>query len=317
MEAENQTQIKEFILLGISDNPDLWMVHFLLFLILYIVTLLGNISIISLIVTEPQLHTPMYFFLSNLSLVDMCFTSVTVPKMLINLITRKKTIFFSSCIAQMFFLNSCGSTENFLLSVMAYDRYVAICNPLRYTVMMTRNVCVLFAAASWITAFLHSLLYAFIVSQLNFCDINTIHHFFCELPPLLKLSCSDISAIELLLFTEGMAVGLGPFLCIVISYTHIIIAILKIHSKEGKYKVFSTCSSHLIVVNLYFGSVTFTYLRPNSNYSEDKDRVVTVFYAVVAPMLNPFIYSLRNNDIKVTVRKVMHAIKTRQEMKRI
>nr|XP_033817979.1 olfactory receptor 1F1-like [Geotrypetes seraphini] len=298
MGTKNHTIVTSFILFGMSDLPEHQILLFLIFLILYLLNLLGNIVMITLIVIDPQLKTPMYFFLCNLSFADMCLATVNVPNLLANLFSKSKTISYSGCIAQMHFFITTVVVESFLLSAMAYDRYVAICNPLHYTLVMNRKLCSLLAAGCWTISYLHSLLHTLLMSQLSFCGPNTIDHFFCDLLPLLKLSCSDISTNEIMIFTEGAILGCSSFLCILISYVHILITILGIRSSEGRHKAFSTCSSHLIVVTLYFGSAYFTYLQPSSSYTHERNRVMTVMYTVVTPMLNPFIYSLRNNDVK-------------------
>ncbi|XP_029442375.1 olfactory receptor 5V1-like [Rhinatrema bivittatum] len=305
MEKRNQTNEVTFILLGFSDIPEHQTSLFVVFFFMYVITLIGNLLIILTIRVNPQLHIPMYFFLGNLSLVDICFITSTIPKLLIHLLSQNKTISFSDCLGQVFFMFSTGSTEFFLLAVMAYDRYVAICNPLRYTIVMKKRVCVVLVVISWITASLTSLLHTLMASRLSFHGSNTIQHFFCDLPPLLRLSCSDTSVNEILIFTDGPFVVMAPFLFTVVSYVHIISTILKIPSAMGRRKAFSTCSSHLIVVSLFYGTDIFVYFRPDSNFSFNYDRVVSVMYTVVTPMLNPFIYSLRNNEVKGALKKVI------------
>ncbi|XP_030051346.1 olfactory receptor 1361-like [Microcaecilia unicolor] len=307
MNMGNHSTVTEFILLGMSDRAEEELFLFSLFLIMYLISLLGNTLMITLIITDRHLHTPMYFFLSNLSLVDMSFTSVTVPKMLIALLSGKKTISFFECMTQLYFFITLGVTEGFLLAVMAYDRYVAICNPLRYTIVMSRRICSCLVGGSWIVTSLHALLHTMMVSDLLFCGPNTIHHFFCDILPLLKLSCSDTSNYELVIFTEASVIGLGPFLCILISYVYIIAAILKVRSAEGRRKAFSTCSSHLTIVTLFYGTIIFMYFRPSSAYFLDRDMLVTVMYTVLTPMLNPFIYSLRNKEVKGALRRAIVA----------
>ncbi|XP_030047852.1 olfactory receptor 1361-like [Microcaecilia unicolor] len=301
MEQRNQTAVTEFLLLGFTKQVELRYLLFLVFLAMYLMNLLGNGTIILVIGGNSQLHTPMYFLLCNLSFVDMCFTSVTVPKLLSNLISEKKTISFSECFAQLYFFTVFTTTECMLLSIMAYDRYVAICNPLHYITIMNKKVCLSMSAASFIIGILNALLYTLLISQLSFCNSNKIQHFFCDLPPLMKLSCTDTSTIELVIFTEGSLIVVLPFLIILISYINIITAILKIQSTGGRHKTFSTCSSHLTVVALYYGTLIFMYFRPSSSYSLEKDRITSVVYTVLSPMLNPFIYSLRNRDVKMAV----------------
>nr|XP_033818045.1 olfactory receptor 1361-like [Geotrypetes seraphini] len=305
MGTKNHTIVTSFILFGMSDLPEHQILLFLVFLILYLLNLLGNIIMITLIVIDPQLKTPMYFFLCNLSFADMCLATVNVPNLLANFFSKSKNISYSGCITQMHFFLITGIAECFLLSAMAYDRYVAICKPLHYTLVMNRKLCNLIAAGCWTIAYLHSLLHTLLLSQLSFCGPNTIDHFFCDLLPLFKLSCSDISTNEIVIYMEGSIIGCGTFLCILMSYICIFITIFGIRSSEGRHKAFSTCSSHLIVVTLYFGSGSFTYFQPSSSYTHERNRVMTVMYTVVTPMLNPYIYSLRNNDVKGALRRTI------------
>ncbi|XP_069068373.1 olfactory receptor 1f45-like [Pleurodeles waltl] len=305
MAACNATKVSEFHLLGLSDKKNNQFFLFVLFLLMYIFTLSGNGLIIVATWIAPQLHTPMYFFLSNLSFVDMGFTSVTVPKMLDNILSVRKTISVAGCIAQLSFFISFASAECFLLTVMAFDRYVAICNPLRYTTVMHRRACLLLVGVSWLFATMHSVLHSVLTSRLFFCGSNQIHHFFCDMTPLLKLSTSDTSTNELVIFVEGPFSVMVPFVIVLVSYCCIISAIQKIHSDKGRVKIFSTCSSHLTVVILFYGTAIFTYFRPSSAYSLDHDRVVTLMYTVIAPLLNPLIYSLRNSEMKAAFRKVL------------
>uniref|UniRef100_A0A452T8L0 Olfactory receptor n=1 Tax=Ursus maritimus TaxID=29073 RepID=A0A452T8L0_URSMA len=291
-----------FILLGLSSNPQLQKPLFAIFLIMYLVTVMGNLLIILVIHSDSRLHTPMYFFLSNLSFTDICFTTVIVPKMLANLLSETKAISF--CLTQMYFFVTCAITDSFLLAAMAIDRYMAICNPLHYTMTMSPQRCLLLVMASWVLSHLHSLTHTILMSRLTFCGPNVIHHFFCDVQPLLTLSCSDTSVNELLAFTEGSFVIMSPFILIIVSYVFITRAVLRVPSGRGRYKVFSTCGSHLTVVALFYGTAISVYIRPSSTYSVTKDRVVTVIYTVVIPMLNPFIYSLRNKDMKRALRKL-------------
>ncbi|XP_069068341.1 olfactory receptor 1f45-like [Pleurodeles waltl] len=306
MGLKNWTFTNEFILLGVSDQPWMQPWLFVIFLAMYVTTLLGNTTIICIIGSDCRLHTPMYFFLCNFSFVDICLTSVTVPKLLANILSEKKSIYFSGCVAQLFFFLLIGNMESFLLGVMAYDRYVAICNPLHYTTVMSRQVCLVLVVVSWITSALHSLIYSVMASRLSYCKSNILHHFFCDIPPLLKLSCSDTSMYELIIFTEGSIVVMGPFILITISYALIVFTLLKVSSEQGRWKAFSTCFSHLVVVTLFYGTDIFMYFRPSSSYSLDYDRVVSVMYTIVAPMLNPFIYSLRNKDVKDALKKPVY-----------
>nr|XP_033818157.1 olfactory receptor 1361-like [Geotrypetes seraphini] len=305
MEERNQTAVAEFVLLGLTKHGELRYLLFLVFLAMYLMNLLGNGTMILVIGGNPQLHTPMYFLLCNLSFLDMCFTSVTVPKMLNNLIFGKKTICYSECITQLYFFLVFGSSECVLLSIMAYDRYVAICNPLHYVTVMNKKVCLSMSAASFIIGIMNACINTFLVFQLSFCNSNKVQHFFCDLTPLLELSCTDTSINELVIFTEGSLIVVLPFFIIVVSYIHIITAILKIQSTDGRCKTFSTCSSHLTVVTLFYGTLIFIYFRPSSSYSLEKDRIASVVYNVLSPMLNPFIYSLRNRDVKIALRKAL------------
>ncbi|XP_061470317.1 olfactory receptor 1L4-like isoform X2 [Rhineura floridana] len=274
------------------------------FLSMYLLTLLGNLLILLLIHYDARLYSsPMYFFLGHLSLADMGFSSSTVPKMLQNLLTHTKHISYGGCLAQMFFFLGFGNTESFLLASMAYDRYVAICRPLRYAVLMNPKHCLLLAVGCWFLGFLHSLLYTLMMSCLSFCASREIPHFFCDLHPLIKLSCSDTSAIQMTTLTEGTVTMVGPFTVTLLSYIFIFSRVLKIPSTAGKRKAFSTCGSHLTTVILFFGTVIAVYVRPSSTYSGANVRIMSVAYTAVTPMLNPFIYSLRNSEIQQSLRK--------------
>ncbi|XP_030049737.1 olfactory receptor 1361-like [Microcaecilia unicolor] len=305
MEWKNQTAVLEFLLLGLTELVELRSLLFVVFLLMYMMNLLGNGTMILLIAGNSQLHTPMYFFLCNLSFMDLCFTSVTVPKLLSNLIYDSKTISASECITQLYFFMVFGGTECVFLSIMAYDRYVAICNPLQYIKIMSKKVCLNMSVASWIISILHSLLHTLLVYRLSFCKSNEIQHFFCDLTPLLQLSCTDTSINELMIFTEASFLAMLPFFIILISYIRIITTILKIKSTSGRWKTFSTCSSHLTVVILFYGTIIFMYFRPSSSYSLAKDKISSVVYNVLSPMLNPFIYSLRNRDVKMALKRVL------------
>ncbi|KAK7801985.1 hypothetical protein U0070_005972, partial [Myodes glareolus] len=298
MGGSNQSSVSEFLLLGLSRDPQQQRLLFLLFLIMYLATVLGNLLIILAIGTDSRLHTPMYFFLSNLSFVDLCFSSTTVPKVLAMHTLGTQAISFSGCLTQMYFLFMFVDMDDFLLAVMAYDRYVAICHPLHYTTKMTQKVCVLMVAGSWITANLNVLLHTLLMARLSFCGDNAIPHFFCDITPLLKLSCSDTHINELMILTEGAVVTVTPFVCILISYIHITSAVLRVSSPRGRWKAFSTCGSHLTVVCLFYGTIVAVYFNPASAHSSEMDTAATVLYTVVTPMLNPFIYSLRNRDLK-------------------
>ena len=301
----NQSHITEFLLLGLTSDlkQQVWL--FASFLAMYLVNVGGNSVIIAAIQGDVHLHTPMYFFLSNLSFVDICFTNVIVPRTLANMQSKSKKVPFTQCLTQMYFFVACAITDSFLLAAMALDRYVAICHPLRYTTTMNPRRCLPLVTASWLVSHLHSLTHTVLMARLSFCGPNIIHHFFCDVQPLLMLSCSDTSVNELLAFTEGSFVIMSPFIFIVISYVYITHTVLRVPSGRGRYKVFSTCGSHLTVVALFYGTIISVYIRPSSTYSVMKDRVITVIYTVVIPMLNPFIYSLRNKDMKQAMKKLM------------
>ncbi|XP_029435710.1 olfactory receptor 5V1-like [Rhinatrema bivittatum] len=300
----NGTSIKEFTLLGFSDNRHLQFLISLIVLLMFLIAMLGNLIFLTLICTNSHLQKPMYFFLSNLSFLDICITSVSLSTMLDHLITGNTLISFSTCIAQLYFFISFTSTEFFLLTAMAYDRYLAICHPLHYMLAMNKRVCALLAAVSWTLGFLDMIPQAVLTSHFSFCESNEINHFFCDLTALMKLSCSDTSSIEMVIFTEGVFVGLIPFLSTLTSYIYIISTILKIHSTEGRLKVFSTCSSHLMVVLLFYGTTICIYVRPTSMYSLDENKMFSLLYTALIPMLNPIIYSLRNQEVKGALKKV-------------
>jgi olfactory receptor len=305
MEKVNQTSsVSEFILLGLSSRPEDQKPLFVLFLIIYLVTIAGNLLIILVIQSDPHLQTPMYFLLSSLSFTDVCFATTIVPKMLVNFLSESKTISYAGCLTQMYFLYALGNSDSCLLAVMAFDRYVAICDPFHYVTTMSHSRCVLLVAFSCSFPHLHSLLHTLLLNHLTFCDSNVIHHFLCDLSPLMKLSCSSTFVNEIVIITEGAVVLVTPFLCIAFSYVRILIAVLKIPSAAGKCKAFSTCGSHVTVVTLFYGSIFYVYLQPVSTYTV-QDHMATIVYTVVSSMLNPFIYSLRNKDLKQGLRKLM------------
>ncbi|XP_069086109.1 olfactory receptor 8U9-like, partial [Pleurodeles waltl] len=298
MHTGNWTQVSEFILLGLTDDAVLQITLFVFFLHVYIITLLGNIGIALVIILTSRLHTPMYFMLCNLSLVDICYSSVTTPKMLANFIAQRKAISFSGCVTQMFLFFTMGSTEVTLITVMAYDRYVAICNPLLYSIIMSKRICIYLVVFIYSISILNALTHAILTFTLPFCNSNKITHFYCDVPPILKISCSDTTLNEVVLISVAGGVIVLCLTSILASYAFIVSAILKIKSSEGRWRTFSTCSSHFICVTLFFGTLVFMYAKPSSGHSMAQDRVASVFYAVVIPMLNPFIYSLRNREIK-------------------
>ncbi|KAM3821135.1 olfactory receptor 8S1-like [Vipera latastei] len=301
---ENQTEIKEFILLGLSKDPHLQDFLFLLFLIIFLMTLLGNMVIILVTRIEFTLQIPMFFFLRHLAFVDICYSSVTVPKLLGNLITKKKTISWEGCIAQNFFLFQTVCAEVFILSAMAYDRYVAICDPLHYTINMTKETCRQLVGASWGMGFLYGMANALPLLNLHFCSDNTIRHYSCELPSLLALSCKNNLINYIVLLISVFIFGLSSFLFTLVSYIYIISAILKINSAEGRQKAFSTCSSHLIVVGLFYTTGFIRYTKPSLESLVDFDKVISIQYSILTPMLNPIIYSLKNKEIKSALVKL-------------
>ncbi|XP_027966892.1 olfactory receptor 5A1 isoform X2 [Eumetopias jubatus] len=303
--AWNSSSVSMFILLGFADHPELQTLLFVTFLGIYLVTLAWNLALIFLIRSDPRLHTPMYFFLSNLSFIDICYSSTVAPKMLTDFFQEQKTISFLGCAAQFFFFVCMGLTECFLLTAMAYDRYTAISNPLLYTAIMSQGLCTRMVLGAYVGGFLSSLIQASSIFRLHFCRPNIINHFFCDLPPILALSCSDSFPSQVVNFLLVVTVGGTSFLILLISYSYIGAAVLKIRSAEGRRKAFNTCASHLMVVTLLFGTALFMYLRPSSSYSLGRDKVVSVFYSLVIPMLNPLIYSLRNREIKDALWKVL------------
>ncbi|XP_065784814.1 putative olfactory receptor 1F2 [Muntiacus reevesi] len=297
-EIRNRTSISDFLLLGFSQHPEQQPLLFGLFLAVYLVTVLGNLLIILAISSDTRLHTPMYFFLANLSFTDTCFSCTIVPKVLLNIHTQHYTISHTGCLVQMFFFMELTLLDDFLLAVMAYDRYVAICLPLHYTTIMGPQRCLLLVATSWLSSHLLAFSLCLLMSQFSFCASHTIPHFFCDVPPLLKLACSDTRIFQVTMLTEAVPSGLIPLTCVVVSYVHIILTVLRIPSPGGKHKVFSTCGSHLTVVTLFYGTLFLVYFQPSSSYSADTGMAASVVYTMVTPMLNPFIYSLRNRHMK-------------------
>ncbi|KAG3285038.1 olfactory receptor 1S1 [Ictidomys tridecemlineatus] len=306
MHQGNHTTISEFILLGLSNKAEQQNLLFVLFLGMYLVIVLGNGLIILAVGLDSYLHTPMYLFLANLSFADISSTSTSVPKMLMNIQTKSQSISYESCITQMYFSIVFVVIDNFLLGVMAYDRFVAICHPLTYTTIMHSRLCVLLTVIPWLLSNLVALTHTLLLTRLVFCDSNALPHFFCDLAPLLKLSCTDTVINELVLFTVGLSVISFPFALIFFSYACIVRAVLRISSAEGKWKAFSTCSSHLTVVLLFYGTIVGVYFFPSSTHPEDTDKIGAVLFTVVVPMMNPFIYSLRNQDMKGTLRKLIN-----------
>lgn len=295
MDAVNETRITEFVFLGLTDNWALEILFFMAFSVTYMLTLLGNILIVVTTVFTPRFHTPMYFFLSNLSFIDICHSSVTVPKMLEGLLLVRKTISFDNCIAQLFFLHLFACAEIFLLTIMAYDRYVAICAPLHYTSVMNMRVCVQLVFALWLGGTAHSLVQTFLTIRLPYCGPNVIDSYFCDVPPVIKLACTDTYLTGMLIVSNSGTISLTCFLALVASYMVILVSLRK-QSVEGRQKALSTCSAHFMVVALFFGPCIFIYTRPDTSFSIDK--VVSVFYTIVTPLLNPLIYTFRNEEVK-------------------
>ncbi|XP_032739378.1 olfactory receptor 7A17-like [Lontra canadensis] len=304
MEPENQTCVSEFILLGLSEEVLLQPLLFGLFLSMYLVTFIGNSLIILVIITDTHLHTPMYFFVSNLSFADICFTSTTIPKMLLNIQTQRKVITYAECITQVYFFMLFGDLDNFLLTVMAYDRFVAICHPLYYMVIMNSWVCGFLLMSSWIMTALQSLSQSLMVLRLSFCNDLEIPHFFCELNQLVQLASSDTFLNEVVMYFATGLVGVVPLTVILFSYSKIASCILRISSAEGKCKAFSTCVSHLSVVSLFYCTALGVYLSSAATQNFRASAIASVMYTVVTPMLNPFIYSLKNKDIKKALKRL-------------
>ncbi|EDL16908.1 olfactory receptor 5P81 [Mus musculus] len=303
LEDGNHTVVTEFILLGLTDDPVLRVILFIIILCIYLVTVSGNLSTILLIRVSSQLHHPMYFFLSHLASIDIAISSSVTPNMVVNFLVERSSISYIGCGIQLGSAVFFGAIECFLLAVMAYDRFVAICNPLLYSTKMSKQVCIQLLVGSYIGGFIHASFFTLSFVSFLFCGPNRINHFFCDFTPLVELSCSDNSVLIILdSFSTGTIIVITVFV-IAISYTCILITILKMHSTEGRHKAFSTCTSHLTVVTLLYGTVTFIYVMPKSSYSTDQNKVISVFYMVVIPMLNPIIYSLRNNEIKGALKK--------------
>ncbi|XP_032216218.1 olfactory receptor 10AG1-like [Mustela erminea] len=301
----NLTSMMEFILLGFSDYPNLQMFLFIIFFFVYVIILMGNGIIVLITRVDQALQTPMYFFLSNFSFLEVCFVSATLPRMLTNLWTQKRSISLFACATQMSFVLMLGNVECLLLMVMAYDRYIAICNPLHYPLVMNHKVCVQLVAACWITGVLVEIGQTCQIFSLPYCGSNQINHFFCDIPPLLSLACGNTFLNEMLVFTVAMLFVMIPFLLILGSYSKIISTILRLPSATGRTKAFSTCSSHVIIVAMFFGSAIITYLRPKAKHSSKTDKFLSLFYTIVTPMFNPMIYTLRNKDVMIALRKLL------------
>ncbi|XP_020010646.1 olfactory receptor 12D3-like [Castor canadensis] len=302
---ENVTTVNKFHLLGLTSAPELQPFFFLMFLIVYLINLVGNGAILMIVILEPRLHSPMYFFLGNLSCLDICYSSVTLPKVLVNLLSIHRTISFLGCIIQLHFFHFLGSTEAILLAVMAFDRFVAICNPLRYTVIMNSQLCVLLAAMAWITSFFYALMHSVMTARLNFCHSQQLSHFFCDVKPLLELACSNTLLNQHLLSVVTGSISMGAFFLTLLSYFYIIgFLMFKNWSCRILQRALSTCASHFMVVCLFYGPVGFTYIRPASATSMSEDRMVAIIYSAVTPVLNPLIYTLRNKEVMLALKKI-------------
>ncbi|XP_059028683.1 olfactory receptor-like protein OLF3 [Mustela lutreola] len=305
MDTDNKTWVREFILLGLSSDWDTQISLFIFFLIMYMVTVLGNFLIILLIRLDSRLHTPMYFFLTNLSLVDVSYATSIVPQMLAHFLAAHKTIPFVSCAAQLFFSLGLGGIEFVLLAVMAYDRYVAVCTPLRYSVIMHGGLCIRLAITSWVSGSVNSLIQTVITFQLPMCTNKYIDHISCEILAVIRLACVDISSNEIAIMVSSIVLLMTPFCLVLLSYIQIISTILKIQSTEGRKKAFHTCASHLTVVVLCYGMTIFTYIQPHSSPSVLQEKLISIFYAILMPVLNPMIYSVRNKEVKGAWQKLL------------
>ena len=302
---ENTTEVTEFILLGLTNDPELQVPLLIMFTVIYLITLTGNLGIMVLIPLDSRLHTPMYFFLSNLSLVDLCYSSAVTPTVMAGFLPGDKIISYNACAAQMFFFGAFATVENYLLASMAYDRYVAVCKPLHYTTTMTTGLCASLAIGSYVCGFLNASIHMADTFSLSFCESNVVHHFFCDVTAVMVLSCSDRHVSEMVLvYVVSFIISLALFV-ILISYTFIFVTILKMHSSSGYQKALSTCASHFTAVSIFYGTIIFMYLQPSSSHSMDTDKIASVFYTMVIPMLNPLVYSLRNKEVKSALMKVV------------
>ncbi|XP_072506376.1 olfactory receptor-like protein OLF3 [Notamacropus eugenii] len=305
MEGDNMTWVNEFILLGLSTDKQTQIGLFVLFGVTYLMTLLGNGLIILLIWLDARLHSPMYFFLCNLSIVDICYTTSGVPQMLAHFLMAQKTISYTRCTTQLFFSLALGGIEFLLLAAMAYDRYVAVCDPLQYVMVMHRGMYVGLALVSWLIGLANSAVETAITMRLPTCGHNVLNHVACETLAIVRLACIDITFNQIIILVSSIIVLLVPCCLVSLSYAHIVAAILHIHSTQGRRKAFGTCTSHLTVVSMSYGMALFTYMQPRSSASAEQDKMIVLFYAVVTPMLNPLIYSLRNKEMKAALRKLI------------
>ncbi|NXM73691.1 OR5V1 protein, partial [Serilophus lunatus] len=304
----NLSTVSEFVLVGLSDAPEVRFLLFALFLFIYVATMAGNITILIAVSTDTHLHNPMYFFLSNLSLLDILCPTITMPKMLEALLLENKVISFTGCLFQLFFLIDVVGTEIFLLAVMAYDRYVAICHPLKYLNTMSMKLCAHLAIGTWVVGFFNSLLHTSLIFTVFFCDSNQVDQYYCDIPPMLDLSCSSTDSRELVILVVAGVLGSAAFVITLVSYLYILLAILSMKSSESRHKAFSTCGSHLTVVCLFYGTTIYTYVRPSSTYSPQQDRIVSMLYGILTPLLNPIIYSLRNKEVRCALGRVISQV---------
>ncbi|XP_060111700.1 olfactory receptor 4E2-like [Heteronotia binoei] len=301
MDGLNHTRVTHFVFLGLTSDHRLERALFAIFCLMYLLILAGNLLILVTVASDPCLHTPMYFFLGNLSFIDICHSSVTTPKMLLDFLSAQKTISFDGCLAQLFFLHLCACAEIFLLTIMAYDRYIAICHPLQYTSLMSLKVCTWLVGALWVGATVHSLVQTVLTVRLPYCGPNVIDSFFCDVPPVIKLACTDTYLTGVLIVSNSGMISLVCFFALLVSYIIILVS-LRRQTAEGRRKALSTCASHLLVVALFLGPCIFIYTRPDGSLSADK--VVAVFYTVVTPVFNPVIYTLRNAEMKNSMKKL-------------
>ncbi|XP_044141414.1 olfactory receptor 1019-like [Bufo gargarizans] len=305
MTVANKSFVKEFVIMGITSDPHLQHILFTLFLLIYLISVISNTSIMITILVINDLHSPMYYFLSNLSFSDLCYSTVISPKMLFDFFLERKLISFIGCLLQLYFFAVFASTECYILSTMAYDRYVAICHPLLYVLIMNKRKCVILTVIVYIGGLFTAGIHTSCTFVLPFCGPNVINHFYCDIPPLMELSCADTYMSKMIIFSVVFLLGLFSVIVIVASYVYIFFTILTIHSSEGRHKAFSTCSSHLLCVALFYVTVFFMYLRPPSSYSVTQDKIVSVFYTMIIPMMNPIIYCLRNKEVKEAVKSYM------------
>ncbi|XP_032976876.1 olfactory receptor 5B3 [Rhinolophus ferrumequinum] len=302
---KNSTEVTQFIFLGLTNDPELQVPLFVIFTLIYLITLIGNLGMIMLILLDSRLHTPMYFFLSNLSLVDFGYSSAVTPKVMAGFLIKDKVISYNACAAQMFFFVAFATVESYLLASMAYDRFAAVCKPLHYTTTMTTSMCARLVIGSYVCGFLNASIHTGDTFTLSFCDSNLVHHYFCDIPAVMVLSCSDRHVSELVLIYVVSFNVFFALLVILISYTFIFITVLKMHSSAGYQKALSTCASHLTAVSIFYGTIIFVYLQPSSSHSMVTDKTASVFYTMIIPMLNPVVYSLRNKEVKKALMKVV------------